>query len=440
MRQARPVGGHAVEAFDCAHRHRELIGAGIAHHANALHRQQYRKALPHALVPAGLAHFIDHDRIGLLQQCDLVAGDVAENADREAWAWKRLPNQEFLLDAEVAADAAHFVLEQLAQRLHELELHAFRQAADVVMALDGGRRTAHRHRFDDIRVERALRQEVEFAERLRLVVEDVDERGANDLALLLGVSDAGEPREEDVGRIDMVHGQRQLLVARHHLLGLVQAQQAVVDEDALQAIANRAVDDRRRDGRVDAARQATNDTAVAHLGCDAGGRLINERRRGPVASAAADVERKVAKQFAAAIGMGDLGVEQHGVVAAVRRFHHGHGRVVAGGRDSKPGRRGGHEVAVTRPHLQFGRDPFEQARLGGRLAPNQRVAELAVRRAAQLAAQHVGHQLHAVADAECRDAQVEHGAVAVRRALVVDAARAARQDEADGRLGLDGVK
>ena len=38
--------------------------------------------------------------------------------------------------AELAAEGADLVLEELAQRLDELELHALGQAADVVVALD----------------------------------------------------------------------------------------------------------------------------------------------------------------------------------------------------------------------------------------------------------------------------------------------------------------
>ena len=49
-------------------------------------------------------------------------------------------HDELLLEAEVAADAPHFVLEQIAQRLDQLELHPLRQPADVVMALDHDRR------------------------------------------------------------------------------------------------------------------------------------------------------------------------------------------------------------------------------------------------------------------------------------------------------------
>ena len=40
-----------------------------------------------------------------------------------------------------------------------------------------------------------------------------------------------------------------------HLLGLVLAQQSVVDEDARELLADRLVHEQRRDGRVDAARE-----------------------------------------------------------------------------------------------------------------------------------------------------------------------------------------
>jgi hypothetical protein len=44
----------------------------------------------------------------------------------------------------------------------------------------------------------------------------------------------------------------------HHLLGLVEAQQAVIDEDAGQLVADRTVDQRRRHRGIDAARQTEN--------------------------------------------------------------------------------------------------------------------------------------------------------------------------------------
>ena len=41
--------------------------------------------------------------------------------------------------AELAAERAHLVLEQFAQRLDQLHVHAFGQAADIVVRLDGDR-------------------------------------------------------------------------------------------------------------------------------------------------------------------------------------------------------------------------------------------------------------------------------------------------------------
>ena len=43
---------------------------------------------------------------------------------------------ERLRQAQLAAERAHLVLEQFAQRLDQLHLHALRQAADIVMRLD----------------------------------------------------------------------------------------------------------------------------------------------------------------------------------------------------------------------------------------------------------------------------------------------------------------
>ena len=39
--------------------------------------------------------------------------------------------------AQLAAQRAHLVLEQLAQRLDQLHAHPLRQAADIVVRLDG---------------------------------------------------------------------------------------------------------------------------------------------------------------------------------------------------------------------------------------------------------------------------------------------------------------
>ena len=55
---------------------------------------------------------------------------------------ERVAADEALGQAQLAAQAADLVLEQFAQRLDQLQVHALRQAADIVVRLDGhaGRR------------------------------------------------------------------------------------------------------------------------------------------------------------------------------------------------------------------------------------------------------------------------------------------------------------
>ena len=95
------------------------------------------------------------------------------------------------------------VLEQVAQRLDQLEAQVGGQAADVVVGLDllGGLRLRGRA-LDDVGIERALGQEVDGADLERLLLEDPDELVADDLALLLGVLDAGQPGQEALARVD----------------------------------------------------------------------------------------------------------------------------------------------------------------------------------------------------------------------------------------------
>jgi hypothetical protein len=101
-----------------------------------------------------------------------------------------MPSDEGRIEARAPAHAPDLVLEQVAQRLHELAGSCARESADVVVRLDRRRRAAHRRGLDAIGVDRPLRQERDVAQRLALLFEDRDERLADDLALALRVLDA----------------------------------------------------------------------------------------------------------------------------------------------------------------------------------------------------------------------------------------------------------
>jgi hypothetical protein len=109
-------------------------------------------------------------------------------------------------------------------------------------------------RLDDVGIDRALREPLHVADLLGLGVEHLDEEAPDDLALLLGIRDAGEPREERIFSIYADHVRAQVLREHSHdLIAFVQAQQARVDEHADELIADRLVQQRGHDRRIDAA-------------------------------------------------------------------------------------------------------------------------------------------------------------------------------------------
>src|SRR5262245_460532 len=106
--------------------------------------------------------------------------------------------EEFSVEAELAPERPDLVLEQVAQRLDELELHPLGKPPDVVMGLDDRGGAAHGLRFDAIRKDRSLRQELHVAEPRRLILEDVDEGLAHDPPLVLGIDDSLQPLQEEI--------------------------------------------------------------------------------------------------------------------------------------------------------------------------------------------------------------------------------------------------
>ena len=82
--QVHPVGRHAVRGGHGAQGHAALVGALVAHHADALHRKQDSPRLPHLIVQPGGAQRVDIYFVDVLEDFDLLGRDVAQNADRKA--------------------------------------------------------------------------------------------------------------------------------------------------------------------------------------------------------------------------------------------------------------------------------------------------------------------------------------------------------------------
>lgn len=111
---------------------------------------------------------------------------------------------------------------------------------------------------------------------------------------------------------------------------------------------------------------------------------------------------------------------------------HGRHRTVDGvGDHGKSLGRAGHLKGVTHPTDAFGLHALEQAALGG-IHGNRRPSILPLLSALDGSAHEMGHELHAIADAQNRHAQREHRRINPGRALFQHAGRPAGKDNAPG--------
>ncbi len=276
-----------------------------------------------------------------------------------------------------------------------------------------------------------MRQEIDLADLLGLGVEHIDEQLADHLALHLGVGDAVQRIEEARGGID--RDQRDVVMAAEQLddlLRLVLAQQAVIDEDAGELIADRLVDQERGDGGIDPAGEPADHMPVAHLLADARDLAVAELRHGPVAGATGDGVDEIGEQRRAVRRVHHLGMELHAVEPA--RIV-GDRRERRAGRDAdgaEAGRQPRDAVAMAHPHRRPLAD-LEHAVEQRRLVDDLKLgaAELAGMPAFDHAAERRHHGLLAVADAEHRHAGIEQTRGAARRAGLVHAGRPAGEDD-----------
>ena len=149
---------------------------------------------------------------------------------------------------------SHLILEQFAERFDQSKLQVGRQTAHVVMTLDGRRGASHRDGLDHVRVERPLDEELDVAHGARFVFKHSNELFPDDFPLLLGVNHAAEPGEAAVRAVHRAHSELHPVLERPgDLLEFVLTKEPVVNEDAGQAVADRAAHQRGRHGGVHAA-------------------------------------------------------------------------------------------------------------------------------------------------------------------------------------------
>ena len=263
-------------------------------------------------------------------------------------------------------------------------------------------------RFDHVGVQGPLHQEPGIGEVGGHLLEDPDEGLPDDLALLLGIGDPGQGAEEAVGglhvdQVDVEVGPEGLL----HLLGLAGPQQAVVDEDAGQLVADRPVHQSGGHRRIDPAGQPADDPGVADLAADRGHRLLDDRRRWSRWAGPRTPRRGTAS---GSPGRGGCGPPRGGT--APRTGRRSRSSMAATGESAveavtrNPGGAVDHRIAVAHPHRLAARGVRRTAPTGpvtgSSVLPNS-----AVLGAGHLAPEGVGEHLVAVTDAEHRDPQLE---------------------------------
>jgi hypothetical protein len=199
---------------------------------------------------------------------------------------------------------------------------------------------------------------------------------------------------------------------RLDLATLVQAKQAMIDENAGQLVADRLMDQDRRDRAVDAAAQSADDLALADLLADLGdlGLAIGGHR--PVALQPAHAMDEVGDQLCPVGGVRYLGVELRPVELPFLVGDHRERRAVAGRDDPETRSEGGDLVAVAHPHLVPLADRPQSVEQRAILGDgDEGAAELALPLALVAgldpSAELVAHHLLAVANAENRQPGLE---------------------------------
>src|SRR5260370_12280089 len=140
VRQPGPVGGHRVLAGHRAEHDRVAVAAPVALDADRADvGEQHHRALPDLAVQAGRGKLGAGDRVRVPDDPDALAGDLADDPDRQAGAGERLAPHDPRRQPELAAYLAHLILEQRAQRLDPPAGQVLPEPAHVVAGPDSCR-------------------------------------------------------------------------------------------------------------------------------------------------------------------------------------------------------------------------------------------------------------------------------------------------------------
>src|SRR5215218_7619464 len=348
--EAGPVCGHRVVRGDGPDHYGVGVGPRVAHDTDGVDSRQYGEALPQLAVEACVSYLVLQHGVGLAKDLEPLCCDVPYDPDREPWPGERLPPDEPLGHPELRRNDAYLVLEEVPQRFDEVEVHDLGEAAHVVVALYPGRVAGPA--LYDVGVERALHQESGVLELASLLLEGADELLADDLALCFRIGDVSELVQEPSRRVHVDKRHVGVLGERlDDLLGLIVPQEAVVDEDARQIVADGPVDEHRRRRRIDPAGEPADGPCLSDLFSYPLDRVGNDVHRRPLGPAAASLVEEVLEDLHPVLCVPDLGMELDPVTPLLPVFERYDWDRGCLGRNLEAFRDGEDSVSVARPGL-----------------------------------------------------------------------------------------
>ena len=433
--EAEVVGGHAVGTGNSADAYGVVVGSFVALYAYGTDGcGENGEGLPDIIVEAVLFDNVSDNEVCTAENIQSFRSDFADDANGKARAREGLTVDYIFRKSQFTAQFSDFVLEEFTKRFDKGEFHILRESAHVVMGLDGG--SGRCAGFDNVRVKGALNEEFHIGELVCFFLESVNEFSADDLSLLLRFGYTFEEGEEVLGSIDVYELDIEFLgEGIHNLFCFAETEEPVIDKYAGELFADGFVYEDSCNGGVNTAGKGADDIVIAYLFADVFHSDINVVAHGPSALAFADAEQEVFQHLCAFGGMNHFRMELNAEEAAGFIRHSSSGCQFGMTGEAEAGGHIGNSIAVAHPYSGLFGNAFKES--GAAVSVEVGMAVFSLFRLGYFAAQGLCHELHAVADAEDRNACLKYIGVDLGGVFCIDAGRAAGENDAFGILCQD---
>src|SRR5690554_3168543 len=186
-----PVGSHGISAGNCPQDNGIGIGPLLIPDSDTLNIRQDSKVLPDLPIQASLPDLLPENSIGFPQDSQFLLIDAADYPYSQSRSRERLPPDYILRQAKQLTQFPDLILEEVPQGFDQFQVHIFRQAAHIVMALDLDP-FALTNTLYHIRIKGTLDQETGITDLTCLFFKDPDEFLTDDLPLLFRILNSGQ--------------------------------------------------------------------------------------------------------------------------------------------------------------------------------------------------------------------------------------------------------